>query len=213
MFLQDGQRLAARQIRSDEVVVFDLLTGGIKTRWSPLPGEPARAIGRFGDRLVLSLPIRRIHVIDGLTGAVTADFLVDDGRLGVFQVALSSDTKYLVAGSEYGLVSLWNVSDGSRIDVLKGHLRGVHSVAFLPDGQRFLSFSGDAEALKLWDIATRQEVATLPGDGSLLTSPRISADGSVIAVASSKGLHVWRAPSWEKIAAAEARHKSEAQTE
>ena len=65
------------------------------------------------------------------------------------------------------------------------------------------------EAVKLWDVSTRQELLTLGGTGSTLYSARWSADGDVILAVTP--WQAWRAPSWEEIAAAEANDKAEMQ--
>jgi WD40 repeat protein len=65
-----------------------------------------------------------------------------------------------------------------------------------------ISASGGREAVKLWDVSTRQELLTLAGTGSLLYAARWSADGDLILAGAP--WQAWRAPSWEEIAAAEA---------
>ena len=74
------------------------------------------------------------------------------------------------------------------------------------DGRRLLSASGAREPVKLWDTATRQELLTFAGTGSLLAT-KWSADGDVIVAG--PPWQSWRAPSWEEIAAAEAKEKRE----
>jgi hypothetical protein len=87
---------------------------------------------------------------------------------------------------------------------------GIEAVAVSPDGHYFATGSGFSspivhEAFKIWDVTTRQEVATLAGTGSRFRSARVSKDeNTIVAVPSSQVLHVWRAPSWEEFAAAEA---------
>ena len=53
----------------------------------------------------------------------------------------------------------------------------------------------------------RQELLTLDGTSLPLDLARWSADGDVILVGTP--WQVWRAPSWEEIAAAEAKEKTE----
>jgi WD40 repeat protein len=69
-----------------------------------------------------------------------------------------------------------------------------------------ISASG-REAVKLWDVATRQELLTLSGTGSSLTDARWSADGDVILAG--PPWQAWSAPSWAEIAAAEAKEKTQ----
>jgi hypothetical protein len=75
------------------------------------------------------------------------------------------------------------------------------------DGRRLISTFGGREAVKLWDVGTRQELLTLGGTASSTVSGRWSADGDVILAGAP--WQAWRAPSWEEIAAAEAKEKTE----
>jgi hypothetical protein len=63
---------------------------------------------------------------------------------------------------------------------------------------------------KLWNVGTRQDLLTLGGTGPNLYMARWSADGDVIHVGAlwHPG-QTWRAPSWEEIAAAKGREKTE----
>ena len=74
-------------------------------------------------------------------------------------------------------------------------------VAFSADGRRLISASGGREAIKLWDVSTRQELLTLSGTGSYLTMAKWSADGDTILAGAP--WQAWTAPSWQEIAAAE----------
>jgi len=106
-----------------------------------------------------------------------------------------------------GLVWLFDLVKGEWIEDLHSHLTGTHGIAFSADGRRLVSASVGREAVKLWDVGTRQGLLTLNGAGSLLYAARWSADGDVIlAGAPWQG---WRAPSWEEIAAAEAKETTE----
>ena len=70
-----------------------------------------------------------------------------------------------------------------------------------------ISASGGRETVKLWDVGTRQELLTLGGTGSILSTARWSTDGDVILAG--PPWQAWRAPSWEEIAAVETKEKTE----
>ena len=69
--------------------------------------------------------------------------------------------------------------------------------------------SRGAEAIELWDLATRQELLTLNGAGTVYEI-QWSQDGDVI-LAGLPRAQAWYAPSLEEIEKAEAKEKAEGQ--
>jgi WD40 repeat protein len=57
---------------------------------------------------------------------------------------------------------------GEWIEDLYAHLSESFGIAFSADGRRLISTSGGREAVRLWDVGTRQELLTLVGTGSEL---------------------------------------------
>jgi WD40 repeat protein/serine/threonine protein kinase len=126
------------------------------------------------------------------------------------RVAFSGDGSQVAGVSEYGTVALWDPSSFKLIAAFQGHMQGAQGVAFSPDGRRLATGGGtDLDAIKLWDLSTRRELMTLPGQGSLFLIVAFSPDGQWLAACSFEGkLHLWRAPSWAEIKAAEKRPPS-----
>ena len=113
-----------------------------------------------------------------------------------------------MATTDSGQVRLFDPAKGESLEPsLHGHLNPVYGIAFSPDGRRLVSSASAREAVKLWDVGTRQELLTFAGAGSILWAARWSADGDVILAG--PPWQAWRAPSWEEIAAAEAKEKAE----
>ena len=129
------------------------------------------------------------------------------GRYYSTTLAVSPDGGLVASSTDGGQVRLFDPAKGELIESLHGHLNAAFGVAFSPDGRRLISASGGREAVKLWDVGTRQELLTLAGTGSVLDAARWSADGDVILAG--PPWQAWRAPSWEEIAAAEAKEKTE----
>jgi WD40 repeat protein len=69
----------------------------------------------------------------------------------VTAVALSSDGRRLLSGSEDNTARLWDAATGKAIATLAGHTAQVTAVAFSPDGTRVLTGSRDNTA-RLWDL-------------------------------------------------------------
>jgi WD40 repeat protein len=104
-----------------------------------------------------------------------------------------------------GVVRLCDAVTGQLLEDLQGHLNAALGVAFSPDGRRLISSWGGREAVKLWDVGTRQELLNLSGTGSELREAFWSDDGDTILAGRWHAWQAWHAPSWEEIAAAEAK--------
>ncbi len=124
------------------------------------------------------------------------------GRDNPTHLAVSPDGGLVASASESGAVRLFDAITGGLLETLHGHLNGAFGLAFSPDGRRLISTSGGREAVKLWDVGTRQELLNLSGVGNL-NMGRWTADGDTILAGAP--WQFWRAPSWEEIKAAEAK--------
>ena len=116
-----------------------------------------------------------------------------------------------LASSRFGTVELWNAADLTTGDKLPsrasltGFTLAPHSVTFSPDGTRLAAGSDASEAVKLFDVDSRQEVLTLAATGSSFDKIRFSPDGNVLAASNRDDeLHLWRAPTLAETDAAEA---------
>jgi WD40 repeat protein len=116
------------------------------------------------------------------------------------QAVFSPDGRLLVVVSWLGPAQVWDTSQGKPITRLRGFLQGQHSVVFTPQGDRLAIGSNAREAVKLWDVATLQEMLTLEGQGSFFGRVAFSPDGNLLASSNGRGLlHIWKAPALEEI--------------
>jgi WD40 repeat protein len=109
----------------------------------------------------------------------------------VYSVAYSPDGKTLASGSYDKSIKLWDVATGRELATLKGNTDAVCSVAYSPNGKTLAAGSGDLTGrlwsgdhdgmVKLSDVATGRELATLKGNTDAVFSVAYSPDGKTLA--------------------------------
>jgi WD40 repeat protein len=119
-----------------------------------------------------------------------------------WQPSFSADGGLLAIPSAPGYVRLWDAKTLREVATFSGFIAGVHTASFTPDGARLVTGSGFTEAIRLWDLQSNELVFTLPADTTVYDTA-ISRDGNVVGALGNRLLHLWRAPSWEEIDAAE----------
>lgn len=70
------------------------------------------------------------------------------------------DGKLLVAGSEEGLIRLFDISGRVALRQFAGHSKAVHMTSFLSDGFRVVSGSDDLSC-RVWDVPSAVELSSL----------------------------------------------------
>jgi len=184
------------------VAVWDLRSSQIKHSWR-FPKPPGNVtLARTADFLVTRS-----------WGAVALWRTADDQMLwsrtvaGGNRAGISPDGRVVAVPSGDGFTKLFDAHTGAATATLTGALLGNHSVGFSLDNQR-LAIGGDGmEAVQVWDTSLGQALLTLEGQGSQFARTGFSRDGRFLGSLSMKGLHIWRAASWEEIAAAEANER------
>ena len=206
-FLAGNTGLAVWNEGEKSLAVHDVATGRQNSSWSD--SEPASWTenispdgqwcitgGGNGTRIFRELS----------TGREIGPVSAPGGAKAVF----STDAKQLAIPFDAGFVRLWDVPTLKERATFRGFLRAAHSVAFSPDGRRLAVGSGADESLKIWDLESGQTMLTLPGEGGPCWETAFSPDGNTLVTRHELGmLDIWRAPSWEEIAAAEAKEKTE----
>jgi serine/threonine protein kinase/WD40 repeat protein len=110
------------------------------------------------------------------------------------RVEFSADGKLLLAvGADGVVVRGWPVADTPEKLHLGGHIQGVPSVAFSPDGATLASGSKDHLA-RLWDVRTGALRHTLSGHRAGIEAVAFSPDGALLATGDVVGnLLLWDA--------------------
>ena len=105
------------------------------------------------------------------------------------------------------VLSIFGLQTALTQTTLEGHEDDVTSVSFSPDGTLIASGSYDA-TIKLWDVATKENIATLEGHEGYVTSVSFSPDGTLIASGSyDDTVKLWDVATKENIATLEG-HKN-----
>jgi WD40 repeat protein/serine/threonine protein kinase len=112
-------------------------------------------------------------------------------------VVFSPDNKTL-ASVDYGgyLVKLWDIPSRRLLKDLRGHTDVARCAAFSPNGRTLATGSHDY-TVKLWDLSSLKEVATLTSEFAVL-SVAFSPDGDTLAAAGD-GVAFWNMTSGQKI--------------
>lgn len=97
----------------------------------------------------------------------------------VWSIALSSNGKTLVSGSEDKTIKVWDFPSGKLRHTLTGHTDTVRSLAISGDGKTLASSSGD-KTIALWNLQTGTLIRTLTGHTSTVWSVAISSDGKTL---------------------------------
>lgn len=113
----------------------------------------------------------------------------------VLAAEFSPDGQRVVTASDDGSVRLWDARSGAPITDAIAH-NGANSVAFSPDGTRFLS--GGAPDARIFDTTTGKQIGPALKHAAAVEIARFSHDGSAILTASVDGTaRIWNAANGE----------------
>ena len=133
----------------------------------------------------------------------------------VTSVAFSPDGTTVASGSWLGIVKLWDVATHQNTATFGGHDTSplerdtegwftpppgwLTPVSFSPDGRTLAAGAGDS--VKLWHVATQENIATFEVPGELVVSVSFSPDGKTVAAgASDSTVKLWNVETQTNIA-------------
>ena len=194
-FFEDGNHLAAMSRAGGLLRIWNVETGQIDVSIDSLIREPAFAAG---DRVLVACITKGQYYDIVFINLAHPDrapqrvSIADEPQ----RLAVSPDGGLVALSSNRGLVRLFDPVRGELIETLHAHLNAAIGLAFSADGRRLISAFGGREAVKLWDVGTRQELLTLAGTGSTLGLGQLECrwgrDPSRLALASVAGFRPGR---------------------
>ncbi|MEK7217017.1 MAG: protein kinase, partial [Chloroflexota bacterium] len=107
-------------------------------------------------------------------------------------ITFASDGTHLYAADLYGKLRTWDATTGAKraehsLDLIGRFRWPLTDTALRADGRQLAAVSGDERVVKLWDVATGQEVRTLRGHTAAVTAVTYSPDGAQLATAAAEG--------------------------
>jgi WD40 repeat protein/tetratricopeptide (TPR) repeat protein len=219
-----GHRLAAA---AGVVKVWEIQSGQDALTLKNLSWLPTDSVAFSADGVKLAAGSRdgKVRVWDPLTGTPLRTLACRERW--VRSVAFSPDGRLLAAanGSPLetetdGEIYVWEAATGREIRVLRGHHWCINCVAFSPDGRLLAFGSGRPLAflmgmgrkaepapgeLKIWDVASGQEVRTLRGHGAGVNGVAFSPDGGrLVSASDDHSVKIWNVASGEVLSSFDA---------
>lgn len=220
-YLPDGV-IAAAEHRGGCVYIWDLASQHVLGQYSLDDPPELLAIAPTGAALAAVGPegLGGVNLWDAATGKRTIILGQQDGAVPIWAIAFSSDGEMLAVASADGTVSIWQTATGAPLLRLAAHKPmppnlfdgGAKSVVFSPNN-RWLATAGfrkeppadpigpwnpikagGAIVVKLWDVATGDELATLETHrwGGSDIGMAFSGDGSLLAFNCGAHVEIWR---------------------
>jgi eukaryotic-like serine/threonine-protein kinase len=128
---------------------------------------------------------------------------------GYYSFNFSPDGGLLGVATEPHVAHVWKVPSFEPFADLRGHMMGPKGIGFSADARRIATTGSGAQGVIFWDAEYHLELLTLPARGGLIKSSRFSSDGRYYGAGDETMLTVWMAPTFDEIAAAEAKEKAE----
>ena len=193
-YAPDGTRFAA-STRNSSITIWDATSGKkLNTIHGHMDDVNCVAFSPDGSRLVSGSSDHTVKFWDCAPRGRLRELVGGAGM--VWSVAWSPDGTLLASAARDGTIKFWNAATGRELRTVPAFAgdpdqgsENVRDVVFSPDGS--LLAGAASKWVKLWDVTTGREFATLqdhePGGGGIVFSP----DGTRLAAPNGCAVRVW----------------------
>ncbi|HWP30508.1 MAG TPA: WD40 repeat domain-containing protein [Fimbriimonadales bacterium] len=144
-----------------------------------------------GTRFVAGMADMTVKIYDAKTAKEIKNFKLPGNPFPCPAVAWSPRGDLVAAGAENGSIHVWNVNTGN-VFTLRGHIRGIQSLAFHPSGLQIVS-TGHDDVVRIWDLKKRKTVVTILGKGINLYNAKFDAMGKRVFCATlARGIAIYK---------------------
>jgi WD40 repeat protein len=215
-FSPDERLLAGITEGAEPLTLWDLEHDGKHLESLPKSADPVFFFN--SNEAIKFSPDSRLFAVGCWDGTLEVWDLIRKTRIAmksahhqpVVGVGFGPHNEHLVTAGD-AVVKLWEI-DGHPLKTFPRTRQWFLSLAMSPDGKRIAAgtekgiVAGKLQGfVKMWNVATGQEVATLRSRETVNALEFLGPDGDTLASLSPNELHLWRAPSWTEIDAVEAR--------
>jgi WD40 repeat protein len=202
-FSSDG--LHAVSLGGADYHVWDLAKRRSLLHWNPNSNSiwvHPRPVFASGVKLVLGGAADEVWLYDSATGR-KAGGPIKIKEAVIRWVDLSPDSSRAVTGSRDGVVCLWNMKDGTKLNEFK-HGSEINCTAFSADGKWLLTCCGE-KIVRLWNLEKDKQERAFEGHTDTVVAVGFSSDGrKAYSAARDNTVRVWEIETGKEIAKIEA---------